>query len=211
MTHPGDCRALKHNGMQVICDHLNLGVKTGLPYIWHSKASNPFVNLKKEYNGIFWQEETVPFFQQVRLSKATVSDCYLELADQARPCLPCPLPVSLPLQPGPAQAPLLPCLASRQHRCRTAAQLRLRRMLAAEGPSRWELQWQNGLADTSAGRPGLTHMGALPSQLALGAAAQLPPRRTLAAGGCVRVMRVRRCVRSWARWTPTLASWPTPW
>ncbi len=32
-----------------ICDHLDLGVKTGLPYIWHSKASNPFVNLRKEY------------------------------------------------------------------------------------------------------------------------------------------------------------------
>lgn len=24
-------------------------MKTGLPYIWHSKASNPFVNLRKEY------------------------------------------------------------------------------------------------------------------------------------------------------------------
>ena len=34
-----------------ICDHLDLGVKTGLPYIWHSKASNPFVNLRKEYKG----------------------------------------------------------------------------------------------------------------------------------------------------------------
>ena len=41
--------------VKVICDHLSLGVKTGLPYIWHSKASNPFVNLKKEYKGIFWQ------------------------------------------------------------------------------------------------------------------------------------------------------------
>jgi len=30
-------------------------VKTGKPYIWHSKASNPFVNLKKEYKGLFWQ------------------------------------------------------------------------------------------------------------------------------------------------------------
>ena len=47
--------------MQVICDHLGLGVKTGLPYIWHSKASNPFVNLK-EYMGIFWQEDIIPFF-----------------------------------------------------------------------------------------------------------------------------------------------------
>jgi reversibly glycosylated polypeptide/UDP-arabinopyranose mutase len=41
--------------VKVICDHLGLGGKTGLPYIWHSKASNPFVNLKKEYKGIFWQ------------------------------------------------------------------------------------------------------------------------------------------------------------
>lgn len=40
---------------KVIADHLALGVKTGLPYIWHSKASNPFTNLRKEYKGIFWQ------------------------------------------------------------------------------------------------------------------------------------------------------------
>ena len=40
---------------KVICDHLNLGVKSGMPYIWHSKASNPFTNLKKEYKGICWQ------------------------------------------------------------------------------------------------------------------------------------------------------------
>ena len=39
----------------MITDHLGLGIKTGKPYIWHSKASNPFVNLKKEYKGIFWQ------------------------------------------------------------------------------------------------------------------------------------------------------------
>nr|GEY08459.1 alpha-1,4-glucan-protein synthase [UDP-forming] 2 [Tanacetum cinerariifolium] len=35
--------------VKVICDHLGLGIKTGLPYIWPSKANNPFVNLKKEY------------------------------------------------------------------------------------------------------------------------------------------------------------------
>ena len=67
---------------KVICDHLSLGVKTGLPYIWHSKASNPFTNLKKEYKGIFWQEEIIPFFQSLQLSEdcKTVCDCYLELA-----------------------------------------------------------------------------------------------------------------------------------
>lgn len=40
---------------KVICDHMGVGSKTGLPYVWHSKASNPFVNLRKEYKGIFWQ------------------------------------------------------------------------------------------------------------------------------------------------------------
>ena len=79
--------------MQVICDHLNLGVKTGLPYIWHSKASNPFVNLKKEYKGIFWQEETIPFFQKVQLTKDNVEDCYLELAELVCLSAICPLPV----------------------------------------------------------------------------------------------------------------------
>lgn len=67
---------------KVICDHLGLGVKTGLPYIWHSKASNPFVNLKKEYKGIYWQEEIIPFFQSVVLPKecTTPQKCYLELS-----------------------------------------------------------------------------------------------------------------------------------
>jgi hypothetical protein len=60
---------------QVICDHLGLGVKTGLPYIYHSKASNPFTNLRKEYKGIFWQEEMIPFFQQIQLRCALGSEC----------------------------------------------------------------------------------------------------------------------------------------
>lgn len=61
---------------------MGLGVKTGLPYIWHSKASNPFVNLKKEYKGIYWQEQLIPFFQSIVLPKdcTTVQKCYLELA-----------------------------------------------------------------------------------------------------------------------------------
>ncbi|KAG6490779.1 hypothetical protein ZIOFF_052092 [Zingiber officinale] len=72
--------------IKVICDHLGLGVKTGLPYIWHSKASNPFVNLKKEYKGIFWQEELIPFFQSAVLSKdcTTVQKCYIELSKQVK-------------------------------------------------------------------------------------------------------------------------------
>ncbi|KAH1031451.1 hypothetical protein J1N35_043625 [Gossypium stocksii] len=72
--------------MKVICDHLGLGVKTGLPYIWHSKASNPFVNLKKEYKGIFWQEKVIPFFKSVSLPKvcSSVEKYYLALAGEVK-------------------------------------------------------------------------------------------------------------------------------
>ncbi|KAF9674347.1 hypothetical protein SADUNF_Sadunf10G0117900 [Salix dunnii] len=72
--------------MKVICDHMGYGVKTGLPYIWHSKASNPFVNLKKEYKGIYWQEDLIPFFQSAVLPKecVTVQQCYIELAKQVK-------------------------------------------------------------------------------------------------------------------------------
>jgi len=72
--------------IKVICDHMGWGVKTGLPYIWHSKASNPFVNLKKEYKGIYWQEEIIPFFQQIVMPKecTTVQECYIELSKQVQ-------------------------------------------------------------------------------------------------------------------------------
>ena len=80
--------------LQVICDHLGMGVKTGKPYIWHSKASNPFVNLKKEFKGIFWQEDIIPFFQAARpvpRTATSVEACYLELsrAGQALRCKNC--------------------------------------------------------------------------------------------------------------------------
>ncbi|KAK6920501.1 Reversibly glycosylated polypeptide family [Dillenia turbinata] len=66
--------------MRVDCDHLGLGVKTGLRYIWHSKASNPFVNLKKEYKGLYRQEVTIPFFQSVKLADAIVT--WIEVRDE---------------------------------------------------------------------------------------------------------------------------------
>ncbi|CAL0321708.1 unnamed protein product [Lupinus luteus] len=71
---------------KVICDHLGLGIKTGLPYIFHSKASNPFVNLRKEYKGIFWQEDIIPFFQNLTLPKEanTVQECYINLSKQVK-------------------------------------------------------------------------------------------------------------------------------
>lgn len=43
-----------------VCDLKGLNMSTGLPYIHHERASNPFANLKKEANGIevnehFWE------------------------------------------------------------------------------------------------------------------------------------------------------------
>ena len=71
---------------KVICDHLGLGVKTGKPYVFHSKASDPFANWKVEVAGIDWQEEIIPFFASVRLSQEsdTVVACYRELAGLVR-------------------------------------------------------------------------------------------------------------------------------
>jgi len=76
---------------KVVADHLGFGVKTGSPYIRHNKASNPFTNLKKEYMGLFWQEEVIAFFQKVRFSSKAVTPqhCYLELAQMIRSRLTC--------------------------------------------------------------------------------------------------------------------------
>jgi reversibly glycosylated polypeptide/UDP-arabinopyranose mutase len=69
---------------KVICDHLDYGVKTGTPYIRHEKASHWKSNFKKEKKGILWQEELIPFFEQVEFSEDadTALKCYRELADK---------------------------------------------------------------------------------------------------------------------------------
>jgi reversibly glycosylated polypeptide/UDP-arabinopyranose mutase len=71
---------------KVVSDHIGVGVKTGAPYVLHNKASNPFTNLKKEYMGLFWQEDIIAFFQRVRFSSSakTPEACYLELAQMIR-------------------------------------------------------------------------------------------------------------------------------
>lgn len=74
---------------KVICDHLGLGVKSGLPYIWHNKASDPFINLRKEHNGIFWQEHLIPFFRNLQFPKEvqTVESCMRHLAGEVKAIL----------------------------------------------------------------------------------------------------------------------------
>jgi len=67
---------------KVCADHLGFGVKSGYPYVQHIKAPVPFVNLKKEYKGLFWQEELIKFMHTVHID-TTATDaesCYLDLA-----------------------------------------------------------------------------------------------------------------------------------
>ena len=70
-----------------VADHLGIGIKSGMPYVRHDKASNPFVNLKKEYKGLWWQEIVLRFFMtEVKYSTQadTPSKAYKELASQIR-------------------------------------------------------------------------------------------------------------------------------
>ncbi|KAL2642386.1 hypothetical protein R1flu_009973 [Riccia fluitans] len=72
--------------VKVICDHLGLGVKTGLPYVWHSKASNSLADVEKGSKSVSWEKEVIPFFQEVVFPKeaSTVQQCYLELSKQVK-------------------------------------------------------------------------------------------------------------------------------
>lgn len=68
--------------VKVVCDHLGLGVKTGLPYVWRNDRGNAIESLKKEWEGVKLMEEVIPFFQSIRLSRTAVTteDCVLEIA-----------------------------------------------------------------------------------------------------------------------------------
>ncbi|KAF1884120.1 hypothetical protein Lal_00046407 [Lupinus albus] len=68
--------------VKVICDHLGLGVKSGLPYVWRTERGNAIESLKKEWKGVKLMEDIFPFFQSVSLPKSatTAEDCVVEMA-----------------------------------------------------------------------------------------------------------------------------------
>ncbi|KAK4788680.1 hypothetical protein SAY86_019999 [Trapa natans] len=68
--------------VKVICDHLGLGVKTGLPYVWRTDRGDAIESLKKEWEGVKLMEEVVPFLQSTMLpvTAATAEDCVVEMA-----------------------------------------------------------------------------------------------------------------------------------
>ncbi|CAL5192770.1 unnamed protein product [Lathyrus oleraceus] len=72
--------------VKAICDHLSLGVKSGLPYVWRTERGNAIDSLKKEWEGVKLMEDVVPFFQSVKLpqSAVTAEDCMVEMAKSVK-------------------------------------------------------------------------------------------------------------------------------
>lgn len=63
-----------------ICDHLGYAVRSGSPHVLHERASDPFVNLRKEAAGIGENEHFWKRVDAIRLKGETVADCYREVA-----------------------------------------------------------------------------------------------------------------------------------
>ncbi|CAB4285541.1 unnamed protein product [Prunus armeniaca] len=72
--------------VKVICDHLGLGVKSGIPYVWRRERGDAIESLKKEWEGVKLMEEVVPFFQSVRLPQTAVTaeDCVVDMAKSVK-------------------------------------------------------------------------------------------------------------------------------
>ncbi|KAL7612044.1 probable UDP-arabinopyranose mutase 5 [Lactuca sativa] len=68
--------------VKAVCDHLRLGVKSGVPYVWRNERGSAIDSLKKEWEGVKLMEELVPFFQTVEFSEGcvTAEGCVMEMA-----------------------------------------------------------------------------------------------------------------------------------
>src|SRR6185503_3549736 len=60
-------------------DHLGLYCTSGLPHVNHSKASNPFVNLRKEALGIHLNEFVWRHVEAAPLEAHTIRGAFAEL------------------------------------------------------------------------------------------------------------------------------------
>lgn len=68
--------------VKTVCDHLKIGVKSGIPYVWRNEKGSAVDSLKKEWEGVKLMENVVPFFETLKLSESAVTaeDCVLEIA-----------------------------------------------------------------------------------------------------------------------------------
>ena len=64
-----------------VCDHLGLLMTCGEPYVYHSKASDPFTNLVKEAPGIAYNEVFWEIIDSIVLRSSTPLDCMYEIGN----------------------------------------------------------------------------------------------------------------------------------
>lgn len=62
-----------------ICDHLGRVMTCGKPYVWHSRASDPMVNLVKEAPGIRHHEEFWETLHNIPLAGDNPADCMRDI------------------------------------------------------------------------------------------------------------------------------------
>ena len=67
-----------------IMDHLGLGVVNGSPFVNHKKVSKARENHKKELTGASINEKLWKLVDEVKLTKDTPKDCYIELAKKIK-------------------------------------------------------------------------------------------------------------------------------
>jgi len=67
-----------------VCDKMGWSIITGFPTVYHSRASNVYSNLIKEAKGIGVHEKFWRHVDQIPLTKTTVKELYIELADGVR-------------------------------------------------------------------------------------------------------------------------------
>jgi reversibly glycosylated polypeptide / UDP-arabinopyranose mutase len=67
-----------------ICDHLGYSVTSGEPHVYHSRASNMWVNLRKEVTGYEDNEMLWRVVDGITLTNDNVIDCYTELASKLK-------------------------------------------------------------------------------------------------------------------------------
>lgn len=63
-----------------IADHLNIGVYSGQPHVWHDRASNVWSNLRKEASGLEYNETLWAWIDSLVLTSNTVLGCYRQVA-----------------------------------------------------------------------------------------------------------------------------------
>jgi len=68
--------------LKKICDHLGFAIRSGAPRIEHQRASNVWMNLRKEFPGYEVNETLWQAVDSIVLTKSTVRDCYRDLAEK---------------------------------------------------------------------------------------------------------------------------------